>query len=645
MRSTWVVGVLLLLLASAIAAVAAYFSITGLAKLFAASLLPVIIMASVLEGAKLGSTFFLHRYWDDLPGWKHLLSGMVIILMVLTSMGIFGFLSKGHLEQEAPAKTAMLQINRLDPRIESHETTVSRENKRLGQLDAVIQKLLDFDKVSGPTGSRAVRKDQAVERKEIQASIDDAYKQIDLLQEDRLPLAQKISGIEAELGPIKYVAELFGFDLKNGDGKGKAVRFVIVLLMAAFDPLAIILIMAADWTFLRNREEIKTEKEAFEKKIREDAEEKEEKAEAKREAARIKKEEKEQIATEKKETALARKEAREREKEVEALSLENEAKRLDLDRKRIENDKLRDSNNVNMHIDDDAVTVDVTAFDPVKNLEDVLADTSTPSEDILKAAEEAVIRLNEREDDEVILANTTDGNSVELSIDVDLTIDDSPVEPKPSSGAGTGWLATDEPAMPIPEDEPELDGPAIDEDEEEVQEQPTVESDTDISDTIIGDNSGGEEIINDEDGNGGDSEEFGSDSELSIIPELEAEYTTGTVQDDNDNDTPERGEDENIQVSADKFDDNPMSDFGSTNDDEEIINTLDANDPLAFIGEAFSDDKQLVNYLLVNEDVFAELVKLRDETEDVKIREGIEEVISAVMQAKSKNNTGGWLQS
>jgi len=352
MRSTNIVGVLLLLLSMGIAGVAAYFSITGLAKLFAAALIPVIIMAGILEAGKLGGTFFLHRYWKELPFWKWLLGIMVAVLMLVTSMGIFGFLSKGHLEQEAPAHQAVLQIERLDSRIKSHEIQIERDNKRLVQLDAVIQKLLDFDKVSGPTGSRSVRKEQAPERLEIQESVDNAYVSIDALREDLLEYNQQITTIEAELGPITYVAELFGFDLETGDGKGKAVRFVIVLLMAAFDPLAIILIMAADWVFLKDNQEQREKTERIERKrreeedrikrvAREEEEEYETKAEAKREKVRIKKEEKDKIDTAKKEAAIARKDAREREKEMEALALENEAKRLDLERKRIENDNLR----------------------------------------------------------------------------------------------------------------------------------------------------------------------------------------------------------------------------------------------------------------------------------------------------------------
>ena len=257
MRTTLVMGWTTLFMSFLIAACAAYFSITGLAALFAAALVPVIIMATVLEFGKIGATFFLHRFWHDLPGQlKYPLTMMVVILMLITSMGIFGFLSKGHLEQETPAEIGGLQIERIDQQITREKQNISRQEAQLKRLQGIVDTLIEYDRIRGRDGADATLEKQQPERDEIQASMDKAYERINTLQEKRLPLQSEVSSIEAKLGPIKYVAELFGYDLATDpDGKGKAVRIVIVLFMLAFDPLAIWLVMAADWAFMRHRKE------------------------------------------------------------------------------------------------------------------------------------------------------------------------------------------------------------------------------------------------------------------------------------------------------------------------------------------------------------------------------------------------------
>jgi len=642
LRSTKVIGISLLLLAMAIAAVAAYFSITGLAKLFAAALIPVIVMAGTIEAAKLGATFFLHRFWDTLPWWKNCLIMMVAGAMIITSVGIFGFLSKGHLAQEAPAAQIDLQIARIDAKINSYETTIIRENKRLGQLDQVIQKLLDFDKVSGKTGSRAVRQDQQSERLEIKASIDSSYAEIDKLETEKLPLSQKVNAIEAELGPVKYVAELLGFDVTNADGKGKAVRVIIVLLMAVFDPFAILLIVAADWALLLDRTEVAEENARIDRQRREEEEEKERKAEEKREAARLKKEEKERVALEKKEAREKAKEARERQKEIDALALENESKRLDLERKRIENNKLKSSNNVSMHINDGPVEVN-----------------SEPDLEIIESEEN---EAHATEESEIVMLNSP--------IDVDFTVNDSITLDEPVESPGELHLDA----------EPSNNGRGELHDSVEVGpvSEPVSKAEDDP------------ECLSEE----------SSKSEpehVPIIPELEAELTNDprTVQDDITNESEEaelhvRGTDDGTDTMSDlgtTFDpEHPLEE--TTEEVEELIEepevieeiqpeepvdmsvydiapSLDPTehyteeqkrmfeenapevDPLAFIGESFDDDKQLITYLLDNEDVFEELKTLMEESEDNDIKVGIAEVIDAVEERKTgpAKNPDSWLDA
>lgn len=247
-------GIITLLTALAISAVAAYFSIIGLAALFAATMIPVIIMGTVLEIGKLSAVIWLHRNWKGTKynNWKAAprllkgyLSASVIVLMLITSMGIFGFLSKGHLEQAIPVGDLQLRIERIDGQVDIRKREIKRLEKRIGQLDAAIDQYFENNII---TRGLKVREEQKEERTSIAQGIASAETAIDKLSERRLVVRQKMSTIEAKLGPVKYAAELL-FDDPEGN-MDRAVRAVILAIIFAFDPLAILLILAANFTFM-----------------------------------------------------------------------------------------------------------------------------------------------------------------------------------------------------------------------------------------------------------------------------------------------------------------------------------------------------------------------------------------------------------
>lgn len=265
MKTTRIIAYILLLLSLSIAGIAAYFSISGLSELFAATMWAVIIMASILEAGKLGATFFLHRYWEELPLFKYPLALMVAILMTITSMGIFGFLSKGHLEQEAPIAEMTFQVEQfqqrnaaLDLKISQEQSKISAAEQELQGLEAIVDKLLEHSVVNDSgnrKGALSVQEDQEPERQAIRDRIRQATTAIDQYQSQKQEnlsaitnIKSKQSAIEAKLGPVKYIAELFGLDK---DDDGTAVRLLIVMLMIAFDPLAIILVMAFNWCLIK----------------------------------------------------------------------------------------------------------------------------------------------------------------------------------------------------------------------------------------------------------------------------------------------------------------------------------------------------------------------------------------------------------
>ena len=223
--------VLLLLSALAVSTVAGYFSIVGLTALFPAAFAAIVAMGVVLEVAKLVTASWLYRYWNKTAlAMKSYFTIAVIILSVITSMGIFGFLSKAHLEHSVSTGDNTLQVARLDRRIETEQRRIADAETVLAQLDNTVQTLIDYDRIRGDDGAIATRENQAAEREQLNASIDSAIASIDTLSEEKLVLETEQLLIEVEVGPLLYVAEMVYGDTDK-ETLDKTVRFVIILLI------------------------------------------------------------------------------------------------------------------------------------------------------------------------------------------------------------------------------------------------------------------------------------------------------------------------------------------------------------------------------------------------------------------------------
>ena len=248
---------LLLFSALAVSTVAGYFSIVGLMAIFPAAAEPILAMGVVLEVAKLVTASWLYRYWNKTAlAMKSYFTAAVIILSVITSMGIFGFLSKAHLEHSVSTGDNTLQVARLDRRIETEQRRIADAETVLAQLDDTVQTLIDYDRIRGDDGAIATRESQAPEREQLNAAIDDAIAAIDLLSEEKLILDTEQLLIEVEVGPLLYVAEMI-YGNTDKETLDKTVRFVIILLILVFDPLAILLVVAANMSMKeRNGESI-----------------------------------------------------------------------------------------------------------------------------------------------------------------------------------------------------------------------------------------------------------------------------------------------------------------------------------------------------------------------------------------------------
>ena len=250
-------GYLTLLVSLAIAAVAGWYSIAGLAAIFSGAVIPIIIMGAVLEIGKLVTASWLYRHWTIVPFLlKTYLTSAVVVLMLITSLGIFGFLSKAHLEQTiSTGGNNELQVQMLERQIANERRNITDGETVLAQLDQAVQTLMDYDRIRGPEGALAVRQGQAEERAAINNAIQSSLKKIERLSEELLPLQQKQLEIELEVGPLKYVAELIYGDEANSHFD-EAVRWVIILLIFVFDPLAVLLLIAANMTLKQQRQSI-----------------------------------------------------------------------------------------------------------------------------------------------------------------------------------------------------------------------------------------------------------------------------------------------------------------------------------------------------------------------------------------------------
>jgi len=255
-------GLFTLLVALTISAVAAYYSIAGLCAIFAAAVVPIIIMGAALELGKITATVWLHKYWHRCAlQFKLYLVPAIVVLMIITSMGIFGFLSKAHMDQGVTVGDSAAQVSVFDEKIKTERDNIETARKALQQMDAQVDQMLGRTTDDrGAERAVQIRRNQAKERKNLQNEIAQAQKNISALQAERAPLAAQSRKIEAEVGPVKYIAALIYGDNPDANLLERAVRWVIILLVLVFDPLALVLILAAEQTIEWARADRKAKK-------------------------------------------------------------------------------------------------------------------------------------------------------------------------------------------------------------------------------------------------------------------------------------------------------------------------------------------------------------------------------------------------
>jgi hypothetical protein len=256
---------LLFFTAFVLSGIAAYYSVIGLIAIFSAAVIPVAIMGGSLEAAKLVVASWLYRYWKSIPFlMKAYFTSALVILMLITSMGIFGFLSKAHSDQSLVSGDVTAKIAVYDEKIKTAKENIDANRKALKQMDEAVDQVMGRStSETGADKAVALRRSQQKERGRLITEIEAYQKTVSVLAEQRAPIAAEVRKVEAEVGPIKYIAAMIYGDNPDENSLERSVRWLIILLIAVFDPLAVLMLIAANLTMIKQKEW--REKSAYEK--------------------------------------------------------------------------------------------------------------------------------------------------------------------------------------------------------------------------------------------------------------------------------------------------------------------------------------------------------------------------------------------
>ena len=254
-----ILALITLFTALAISAVAAFYSIVGLMAIFSASALSIAIMGAVLEVGKLITASWLYQNWKTIPKLlKYYLTSAVVVLMFITSMGSFGYLSKSHIDAGTNTSQLQIKLERLNNYIKSEQKTIDRAEKQLDNLDKALERYVELGAVSKGLDRRL---EQEEERDILTSMVNKSQFKIDEYLDEKSEYDLEIKNFEVEVGPLKYISALiYGDDALNF--LDSAVRIVILILVFVFDPLAVLLVVAAnisinDYNNRKRRERLK----------------------------------------------------------------------------------------------------------------------------------------------------------------------------------------------------------------------------------------------------------------------------------------------------------------------------------------------------------------------------------------------------
>ena len=253
---------LLLLTGLIISAVAIYYSVVGLTAIFSAAVIPIIIMGSALEIGKLVCASWLKENWERAPRFmKYYMISAVMVLMLITSMGIFGFLSKAHNDQNLVSGDVQSKIAIYDEKIKTAKENIEANRKQLKQMDEAVDQVMGRSSdEKGADKANNIRRSQQRDRSALAKDIEANQKLIATLNDQAAPIRAEVRKVEAEVGPIKYIAKfIYGDQGADENSLERAVTWIIIMIVIVFDPLAVIMLLAAQMTFGWLREQKKAE--------------------------------------------------------------------------------------------------------------------------------------------------------------------------------------------------------------------------------------------------------------------------------------------------------------------------------------------------------------------------------------------------
>ena len=247
-------GILTLLTALAISTVAAYYSIIGLMAIFAGATTAIAIMGIVLEIGKLICASWTFQNWKTSPlSIRSYFISAIVVLMLITSLGIFGFLSRAHITQSSPTSLMEERIERINLKVNQRQNQVNRYQGRLNTLNKALERYIELGAIS-----KGLAKIGAMDNETnlLKTKISNLEMEIDGLTDEKYVLKTNISLAEVETGPIRYVASMLYDDVSESQLE-EAVRWIIILLIFVFDPLAVIMVIAANISLRDYRKERK----------------------------------------------------------------------------------------------------------------------------------------------------------------------------------------------------------------------------------------------------------------------------------------------------------------------------------------------------------------------------------------------------
>lgn len=250
------ISILLTLFSSlSLTGLAAWFSVTGIMVIYAATPWHSLIMGITLEVAKLVTTSWLYRNWE-FANWKIKFPLIVftIIIMIITSVGVFGFLTKSHLGQISKTIDNLPKIEMIDQHIQTEKILIADNEKIISQLDLTVNSYINKDRLDK---SVLIRKNQIQQRTQLRNEIDLANKRINVLNDEKFKLQSEIRSVEIEVGPIRNIADLIYSSKNSSENIESSLRIFTFLIVLVLDPLAVILLIAANHSILRYQNEKK----------------------------------------------------------------------------------------------------------------------------------------------------------------------------------------------------------------------------------------------------------------------------------------------------------------------------------------------------------------------------------------------------